>query len=196
MPLLPAETALYPEDLLQSPVNSVKDARWWVFHTRPRAEKSLARHLLRREIGFYLPLYERQWRTGGRLRTSHLPLFPGYLFARGDSQERLQALETNLVVQTLCVGDEARLVQDLQHVQRMIQSGLPLLPEERLEPGQPVEIISGPLQGLHGKVLRRGKQCTFVVEVDFLQRGASVEIDMAVCRPVEDTQERQVRADH
>lgn len=196
MPLLPAETALYPDDLLQCAVNSVEDVRWWVFHARPRAEKSLARQLLRREIGFYLPLYEHQWRSGGRLRTSHLPLFPGYLFARGDSQARLRALETNLVVQTLCVGDEVRLVQDLQRVQRMIQSGLPLLPEAKLEPGQPVEIIAGPLQGLHGKVLRRGKRCTFVVAVDFLQRGASVEMEMAVCRPLEEMQGSQVRANH
>ena len=60
-----------------------------------------------------------------------------------------------------------------------------LRPEERLEPGQPVRIIDGPLQGLEGKIVRRGKEWSFFIEVDFLQRGASVEIDATCFRPLE-----------
>ena len=52
--------------------------------------------------------------------------------------------------------------------------------------GQPVEIIGGPLRGMQGKILRRGKEWTFFDEVDFLQRGASVEIDFEVCKPIGD----------
>ena len=50
MPLLPPETTLYPSDLLARPADPGAEARWWVIHTRPRAEKNLARKLLAGDI--------------------------------------------------------------------------------------------------------------------------------------------------
>ena len=58
-----------------------------------------------------------------------------------------------------------------------------LTPEERLKPGALVEITSGPLAGLEGKVIRRGKQLKFIVEVQFLQSGVSVEIESWMIEP-------------
>jgi hypothetical protein len=60
MPLLSLETSLYPSDVLagEAPLPAVGN-RWWVLHTRPRAEKSLARKLLARGTGFFLPLHQR-----------------------------------------------------------------------------------------------------------------------------------------
>ena len=146
-------------------------------HTRPRAEKSLARRFLARDLSFFLPLYQHQWRKGGRLFRAHMPLFPGYIFLRGDAEARLQALETNQVVRTLTVVDDARLRDDLARVYRMMQAGMLLSPEEQLQPGAAVEIVAGPLAGLNGKILRRGRQLRFFVEVHLLQRGVSIEIE-------------------
>ena len=107
MPLLPLETYLAPEDLLDRPVGELSArGQWWVLHTRPRAEKALARKFLGRGLAFYLPLHQRQWRTRGRLFSSHLPLFPGYVFLHGDAHARLHALETNIVVRCLPVADQ------------------------------------------------------------------------------------------
>src|SRR5262245_13822753 len=78
MPLLPAEPCCFPYSLLAEP-DPVCDEKWWVLHTRPRTEKALARSLHAGGVPYFLPLYERTWRTGGRLQTSHLPLFPGYV---------------------------------------------------------------------------------------------------------------------
>ena len=50
---------------------------------------------------FFLPLHERHWRNRGRQFRSYLPLFPGYVFLRGTADERLKALETNLVANVL-----------------------------------------------------------------------------------------------
>ena len=46
-----------------------------------------------------------------------------------------------------------------------------------------IEITAGPLTGLEGKILRRGKQLKFFVEVQFLQRGVSVEIESWMFEP-------------
>ena len=185
MPLLPLEPFVFPEDLLGQPGCTTGDSEcWWVLHTRPRAEKSLARRLLGRTLSFFLPLYKRQWRSRGRLFCSHVPLFPSYIFLHGDGHVRLAALETNLVARVLPVPDQARMRRDLERVYSLMATGAPLAPEERLAPGSLVEITSGPLIGLTGKVLRRGKQLKLIVEVQFLQRGVSVEIESWMIQPL------------
>jgi transcriptional antiterminator RfaH len=185
MPLLPLEPFVYPENLLTSSTPPAEGPRWWVLHTKPRAEKSLARRLLNKQVAFFLPLYHHQWRSRGRLRSSYLPLFPGYLFLQGDLQERLQALATNLVARSIPVEDQRRLQEDLMGVYQLVATGAPLSAEARLEPGSLVEIIDGPFAGIHGKVLRRGKQLKLFVEVQFLQRGVSVEIETWMIRQLE-----------
>jgi transcription antitermination factor NusG len=185
MPLLPLEPFVHPDDLLENPnYLGENQSRWWVLHTRPRTEKALARRLLKRGNSFYLPLYQRQWRSRSRAFRSYVPLFPGYIMLQGDNQARLQALETNLVVRVLPVEGQEQLQADLTRIYRMIAAGVSLEPEEQLLPGTPVEIISGPLTGFSGKVLRRGKQLKFFVEVQFLQRGVSVEIESWMIQPV------------
>jgi transcriptional antiterminator RfaH len=184
MPLLPLEPFVYPEELLTAHAEGLDSVgRWLVLHTRPRTEKALARRLLNRGVSYFLPLYERKWRSRGRMLSSHLPLFPGYVFLHGDEEARLHALETNLVARWLPVPDQARLHQDLARVYRLIVAEAALTPEDRLLPGTPVEIIQGPLAGLEGTVIRRGKQLTVFVEVQFLQRGVSVEIESWMLQP-------------
>jgi transcriptional antiterminator RfaH len=184
MPLLPPEPFVYPEDLLTSSVpTSEQEGCWWVLHTRPRAEKALARKLLHQKQGFFLPLHKKQWRTNGRLLTSHVPLFPGYVFLRGDAASRLVALQTNQVARILDVPDGASLQADLARVFAVMEKGLPMAPEERLQPGSLVTITAGPLCGLEGKILRRDKRLRFIVEVNFIQRGASVEVEAWMLEP-------------
>jgi len=185
MPLLPLEPFVFPDDLLSSPsADLTEQARWWVLHTRPRAEKSLARRCLRRQLPFFLPLHQKQWRNGGRLFSSHVPLFPGYFFLYGDAEARLHALETKLVAHCLPVDDQPRLHEDLSRIHRLITSGAPLTPEDHLAPGVRVVITHGLFAGLEGVVLRRGKQLRIFVAVEFLQRGVSVEIETWMLEPL------------
>jgi transcriptional antiterminator RfaH len=182
MPLLSLEPFIHPERVLDHPADAAP-GRWWVLHTRPRAEKTLARRLLDRDVPFFLPLYQRQWRNRGRQFRSYLPLFPGYVFLHGDDRQRLAALETNLVAQVLPAEDQSRLRADLRRVHQLITTGAPVTPEDRLEPGDPVAIVKGPFAGLEGTVLRRGKQLRFVVEVHLLRRAVSVEVESWMVEP-------------
>jgi transcriptional antiterminator RfaH len=183
MPLLPLEPFLYPENLLAEPeTDGESEQAWWVLHTRPRAEKTLARRLLSSRHDFFLPLSKKEWHSRGRLLSSYSPLFPGYVFLRGDNRVRVHALETNLVAHVLPVVDSAQLRMDLERIHRLMLANFHMEPEDRLYPGTMVQIIGGPLQGLEGKVLRRGKQLRFFVEVQLLQRGVSVEIDSSMIR--------------
>jgi transcription termination/antitermination protein NusG len=186
MPLLPLETFLHPEDLFGAAPDGEPGGVWWALFTRPRMEKALARKLLDRDVGFFLPLYKRRWAHGTRWLTSHVPLFPGYLFLHGGPEARLAALQTNLVSRVLPVADQGRLAADLGRVHRLMTSGEPLTPEDRLQPGTRVAITRGTFAGLEGTLLRRDGQWRFAVEVQLLHRGVSLVIDAGMFRPVAD----------
>lgn len=177
MPLLSLEPFVFPDDLLQTPRNPENLERWWVLHTRPRAEKALARRFLGRGLPFFLPLHQRTWRSNGRQFRSYMPLFPSYIFLRGDDTIRLAALETNQIAHVIPVEDQEQLQTDLARIHYLMATGEPLTPEEALEPGDLVEITAGPFAGLVGKVIRRKNGLKLLVEVQFLQRGVSVEIE-------------------
>jgi transcriptional antiterminator RfaH len=190
MPLLPAEPTWFPDALFTeaSPASSA-GRLWRVLHTKPRQEKCLSRQFLEAKIPFYLPLLSRRLMVRGRAMTSYVPLFPGYVFLLGTIEERLRALATGRVVQTLEVADQPGLEKDLLQLWRLLASGMPVHPEDRLVPGATVEIIDGPLAGLSGKVVRAASGRRFVVEVHFIQRGASVLLDDFVLKAVNAVQE-------
>ncbi len=62
---------------------------------------------------------------------------------------------TNRAVQAIPVHDQTRLRSDLRQVQLLLESGLPVVAEDRLYPGTPVKITGGSLEGLQG-ILPKG----------------------------------------
>ena len=189
MPILNAETYIYPAPLLCdcTPEESARreEGNWWVLMTKPRQEKSLARDLLAREVPFYLPLVGKNNRIRGRRVRSYIPLFTGYLFLFGDDDDRVSALQTNRVSQTLHVSDQPRLWKDLRQIEQLLEAGAPLTVESRLQAGQRVRIKSGPMQGLEGTVTVRRSRFRLLVAVHFLQAGVSVEIDDFMLEPID-----------
>ena len=154
------------------------EAGWWCLHTKPRQEKATARELRKIAVPFFLPQVLKEDRTpqGRRIR-SIIPLFPGYLFLLGDQNDRLSALRGNRLVNVLEVGDQASIEHDLQQIQKMLSSGLPVQPEPAVPVGAKVRIKTGPLTGIEGTVIRRGKRDQFVAVVGFLGRGATVDLE-------------------
>lgn len=179
MPILAAETDIYPEDLLTRDEQAVcEDHRWWAAYTCSRQEKQLMRSLIGLEVPCYCPTVPHRFRSpAGRLRTSYLPLFSNYVFIYADGFNRHRALTTNLILKTIEVEDGAQLAKDLRQIRRLIQLGLPLPIEARLQPGCKVRIKSGPLGGVEGTVVKRQGESFLFVAVNFLQQGALLKIE-------------------
>lgn len=183
MPILPCEPSIFPDDLLERD-STCTEMQWRVLHVKPRQEKSLARDLIAREIGFYLPTVRRITRSSGRVRTSEVPLFDGYLFLCSDRDQYVTALSTSRVVRALDVQDQGRVRFDLRQLKRLLDLETDVFREERLVPGLPVEIVDGPLCGVRGTIVRAANGPRFVVSVDFIRQGASVTIDASLLRPL------------
>lgn len=191
MPILKREPDFLPDDLFELASDRYP---WWVVHVRSRQEKVLARECRLREIPFYLPLREHRNRRDPRHRISWLPLFPGYLFVRGDLEhERLELLRTNLCVNILGVLDQEGLGLDLAQVRRLQEMGLPLRAHPELKEGSIVKIAEGPFEGMTGLVASVKGKNRFVVSVRFIHRSVSVELDRDELVPGEKNLQAQAR---
>jgi transcriptional antiterminator RfaH len=173
MPILDRESDIYPEHLLE-PAGEGGEP-WWALYTMPRREKELMRRLRALELPFYGPIVpQRKKSPQGRVRTSYLPLFSGYVFLRGDDESRRQALTSNCISRCLMAPDAGQLVEDLRQIRRLILADVPLTVEAQIQPGARVRVRSGALRGIEGVVLRREHRDRLLVAVRFLQQGASL----------------------
>jgi transcription antitermination factor NusG len=181
MPLLDVETWLHPADLLSTAVGSDDAApalgQWWAAQTRSRQEKQLMRKLLGRDVAFYCPIAPRHYRSpAGRARTSYLPLFANYVFIAGDEQARHLALATGCVANCLPAPQPQRLVRQLHAIATAIAVGAPLQPESRIPVGTAVRVRAGAFTGVEGIVAERRGKLRLYLNVDFIQRGASLAV--------------------
>jgi transcription antitermination factor NusG len=158
---------------------------WWVGHTKARTEKAFAWEMIKAEIGYFLPLIKRVTFSGSRKRHGMQPLFPGYVFICGDHSVRYKALMTHRLCQVIPVVDRQHLVDELCAIERAINSGLALELYPFAVVGKRCRVAKGPLQGVHGVVMRRDNATRFVLEVSMLGKGAALEIDADLLEPAD-----------
>lgn len=149
---------------------------WGVAHVRPRCEKKLAETCRREAMTCYLPLRAREHRYGRRKRVFFTPLFPGYLFARVDPDQRTFLRQNHWVARWLDVPDEATLLNQLIQVDRALRIGqvketLPYLCE-----GHAVRVRSGPMKGMDGIVQGFRGKTRVVLNVDMIGHAVVVDV--------------------
>ena len=187
MPILPAEPAIFPPDLFtEAGEEHARSREWFVFHVKPRQEKSLAREMFQWSTPFYLPLVKRRTVVRGKVLYSQIPLFPSYLFLLCNRDEWLAALNTRRVVRPVKVPSQDELWRDLRQIHRLIASEVAVTPGQHLAPGTPVEILSGPLAGLRGVVTNTVSGRRLWIRVNFIEQGASVLLDDCSLAPISD----------
>jgi len=184
VPVLDQEPGVWPKDLFEVRLRTGEVDPWFVCHVRTRAEKAVARRLRVRGIGYFLPQHVRGKRFQRRLVRSNLPLFPGYIFVVGNDEDHARTVELTQVVRALGIEDQTQIDRELRDIDRLLQSGMPVTREERLRPGALARVIRGPLTGLCGRVLHNRKGLRLVLEVQFLQRGVSIEVDSTAIEAV------------
>jgi transcription antitermination factor NusG len=177
MPLLRRELDISPDDFFE-----LDDAAfpWGVAHVRSRQEKLLARNLSERGVPFYLPQFASRSVRSGRTFTSWLPLFPGYVFFRGDTSAREAVRRSNVVANTIDVGDGELLATQLRQIRELQISGASLQPYDELVTGDPVRIRDGAFSGYTGIVVREKGHDRLVVLVALINRAVTVEFERHV----------------
>ena len=163
----------------QSLVPGEAGREWYVFRTRPRREKKAAELFGELGLGHYLPLREKVTRNGRRTFTSRVPLFSGYVFGCCDLGARLRLMQSGLLAQWLEVKDQQQLLSELQGIEIASGHGTGVVLYPRLQRGQWVRVVSGPLAGVRGRISRRKECYRIVLDMTALQAAAAIEVDMA-----------------
>ena len=149
---------------------------WYVLHVKPRTEKKVDDFLSCLRVFHYLPLVRKVSKVQRRRVVRHLPVFPGYVFARLFPEERFRVLETKQVVRTIEVDNPRRMIHQLRQVEHASRLSRGVRVVGTFEPGERVKVVSGRLRGLEGQVRREGGAATLILTVDILGRALEAAV--------------------
>jgi transcription antitermination factor NusG len=152
---------------------------WYGLRTRHQHEKVAATSLSNKGFDVFLPLYDtvRQWK--GRKKCLSLPLFPCYVFLRGNLG-RWREVVTSPGVQDFVqfCGRAARIPEEeINSIKRILGTSLQAEPHVFLNCGDWVKVISGPLNGVEGILVRKKNLFRLVLTVEMIGKAVSVEVD-------------------
>ena len=153
---------------------------WHALYTRHQHEKSVAASLSQKGFDTFLPLYAATHLWADRNKQLLLPLFPCYVFVRGNfAGQELPILATPGVYGFVRYTGRAAVIPDAEMgcLKRMIESSLRIEPHPFLKRGDLVRVKSGPLMGIEGILRRRKNSCRIVLSVELLQKSVAVEVD-------------------
>lgn len=158
---------------------------WWIAHTKARFEKVFAWDMLRRDVGYFLPMREKVIFSGGRKRRVMWPLFTSYVFFCGNEADRYFAMTTNRLCQTIEVVDQDELVGELSAIEKALAGKAILDPYPHLPVGTHCKVVSGPMMGIEGVVVeRKNSKARMVLAVSVLGQGALIELDSDLLEPM------------
>jgi len=168
-----------PAELSLSPAYA--EQHWYAAYTCANHEKRVAAELGGRGVEQYLPLYSsvRRWRDR-RVRLE-MPLFPGYVFVRLALRDKVRVLQVPSLVRLVSFnGQPAALSDDeMEVLRRGLTDQMNAQPHPYLAVGRRVRVVSGPLTGLEGIIVRKKNRVRFVISLNLIMRSVSVELDDA-----------------
>jgi transcriptional antiterminator RfaH len=132
---------------------------WYVVQTQPNRENLAVSHLERQGFDVWLPRIERIISHARQTKRVRRPLFPGYLFINLDLRTaRWRAINGTVGVNHIVSLGQAPSVVDSAFMTALKMTenmdGLVEVDHDDLKLGQDVEILSGPMAGKVGKLLR------------------------------------------
>lgn len=154
-------------------------SHWYIWYTRPRAEKKIQERLLAKGVEVFLPMTRelRQW--SDRKKWVEAPLFSGYIFTRISLKQFNSIAQTDGMVSWLRFDGGPAYLRDEQvaEIQQLLSyNKSPEVITEKFSGGEPIHIIYGPLAGLGGEVVTCRGNKKLMVCVEQLGRSLMVEL--------------------
>jgi len=152
---------------------------WYAVYTRHQHEKTVAQILTIKGFETLLPLYQATHRWKDRTKLLSLPLFPCYVFLKGDLERRLDIVTTpGLHAFVLSAGQPAAIPNfEIDALRRGAESGGHLEPHPFLKSGDWVRVRTGPLEGIQGILVRKKNLRRLVLTVEMLGKSAVLDVD-------------------
>jgi transcription antitermination factor NusG len=163
---------------------------WYALWTNSRCEQLVHDRLVAKGFDPFLPRIDAWSRRGGQRHVVSAPLFPGYLFLRHPAMAKATYIELCQVRGLVRIlgerWDRLEIVSDneVDGIQRALDSRLPVMPYPYLQHGERVRIVRGPLTDVEGVLVRtKPNKGILVLRVALLQRSVAIEIDCTLVAP-------------
>lgn len=162
-----------------------REASWFALRVKPNHEKSAVLALQAKNLEGFVPLYKSKRSWSDRVKLLELPFFPCYVFCRFEWHARLPVVTTPSVKYIVGSARIPMSIPDpeIEAIQAIERSGLPIQPCPFLAVGQRVRISGGPFWGLEGFLKTIKNDHRLVVSVALLQRSVAVEVNRAWIAP-------------
>lgn len=152
---------------------------WYVVHTTPQREKTVANQIGNMGMEFFLPTYKtvRQW--SDRKKKVELPLFPNYVFVYTSERERHLLFSISNLVKFVSFESKPVKVRETEiaAVRRVLDADDVEVGEASyFENGSKVRIARGQLAGLEGRVLKQNGKSRLLIRIDELQKAFSINV--------------------
>ncbi len=158
---------------------------WTVLHVRPRCEKKVAEYCTRHTVSSYMPLRSETKIYQRRKVTVAKPVFPSYVFAEIDRQNRDLVLRSGNIVRMIEVVDQDRFLLELDQVRKALDVDPTLGATAAFTRGKRVRIIDGPFRGLEGVVETVRGGTRVILNVEAIGQGVPVDVEMPMLEPAE-----------
>jgi transcription antitermination factor NusG len=160
--------------LIQSP-----DRLWYALEVHNKLAASVCHSLTEKGYESLHATYRVTRHWCDRTSVSEVPLFPGYLFAKFDPNDRFPVVVTQGVRRVVSFGRTPAVIptDEIESIKVALRSGLPLEPHNVPAVGQWVGIASGPLAGVKGVLMDVRKGLRVILSVPLINRSVAVEID-------------------
>ena len=155
--------------------------RWYLAHTLPKKEFGVEMRLSAQGFRNFLPRGLKTVRHSGRMREVSAPVFPRYIFvAINLHRDRWRCVNGTIGVASLFMADDLPLPVPSGVVETLILSSDPsrrLRFEQRLQPGQEVRLLKGPLADALGVLERVDARGRVEVLLKFMNGYTRVTLD-------------------
>ena len=161
--------------------------RWAALHVAMQRERSVSLFLAEKGYEVFLPTHPQRHAKGSKRRAADVPLFPGYVFCRQKEQSHGLLVTTPGVFRIISVGGTVVYLADdeINSIKMICRSGRDCGTHPHPHSGDVVKVISGPLCGITGIVVRTNNRHRIVVSLSMLMKSVFVEIsesDVAVSK--------------
>ena len=160
---------------------------WYAVQTRARHEKRIGDELERKSILAFVPTRREAHRWTDRTKMVDVPIFSCYIFVKipAAPATRLEVLKTPGVFRFVTVNGLPAPIpnEQIESLQTVIASKLPLSPCGFLRIGQRVRIRGGSLDGVEGRLMGVKGDHKLVISINLIQQSVAVTIDGYAVEP-------------
>lgn len=161
-------------------IQTKKNYNWHAVYLKYRLEKKVNDELLRKGIDCYLPLRLSKRIWSDRFKIISEPIFSSYIFVRVNQLEYFEVLASEGALRYVCFENKPVIIPDQQ--MELLKAFVNNFNDEievvsgRIDKGNFVKIINGPLKNLIGEVVETRGKSNLVLRFD--QLGYTLQVDL------------------